>query len=215
MANLPRSHGVMGFGSRAARIFPIPWAERMEMPLGFNVRKAAQVVAYLIAEQGGRADLIKTVKLAYMADRRFLEFYDAPILNDDFYCLDHGPVDTVTYDYIKGQGSKRRVWEKYVKPRQKNNLHLARSADDIEFDLLSDAEEEVLRAVVDEYRSLRPFELVDYIHQNCSEWTNPKGTSTHLSYDEVLHALGKDKRKARIKRIKERRQVLEVAHSES
>ncbi len=34
------------------------------MALGYDVRKAAQVVAFLISEQGGTADMIKTVKLA-------------------------------------------------------------------------------------------------------------------------------------------------------
>jgi hypothetical protein len=64
--------------------------------------KAAQVVAFLIDQQGGSADMIETVKLAYLSDRRYLDLYGRPILNDDLYCLDHCPIDSTTLDFIKG-----------------------------------------------------------------------------------------------------------------
>jgi hypothetical protein len=78
-----------------------------------NAKKAAQVIAFLIKGQGGKADMIKTVKLAYMSDRRFLDLYDKPILNDDLYCLDHCPIDSMTLNLIKGQGDAdlRQVWD--------------------------------------------------------------------------------------------------------
>ncbi len=184
------------------------------MPLGYNVRKAAQVVAFLVAEQGDNASLIKTVKLAYMADRRFLELYDIPILNDDFYCLDHGPIDTATYDYIKGQGRERKAWEEYLRGRKGNVMQLARPADELDFDEISEAEEEVLREIVQTYRGMRPFELVDYIHQNCAEWDDPKGTSVPLSYEDVFEALGKEKPRERVRHVKERRQLMEAVNSD-
>ena len=73
------------------------------MPVGYDVRKAAQVVAFLIRQQGGTADMIKTIKLAYLADRQFLDRYGRPILNDDLYCLDHGPIGSTTLNYIQRQ----------------------------------------------------------------------------------------------------------------
>lgn len=48
--------------------------------MSFNVRKAAQVIAFLARERGGSINYITVVKLAYLADRRFLELYDLPIL---------------------------------------------------------------------------------------------------------------------------------------
>jgi uncharacterized phage-associated protein len=71
------------------------------MAVGFNPRKAAQAVAFLIRGRGGRTDIMDIIKLVYLSDREFLARYDRPILFDDFFCLDHGPVDSVTYDAIK------------------------------------------------------------------------------------------------------------------
>jgi uncharacterized phage-associated protein len=161
------------------------------MPVGYSVRKAAQVIAFLIIEQGGKADLIKTIKLAYLSDRKFMELYDIPILNDDFYCLDNGPVDSMTYDYVKGHGAHRDEWERYIKPRNGNEIRIAKSADRLKLDELSEAEETVLRDTVSKYKHMRPFQLVDHVHQTCNEWTDPRGGSTHLTYENVFRAIGK------------------------
>ena len=146
------------------------------MPVGFNVRKAAQVVAFLVAEQGGSADMIKTVKLAYLSDRKFLELYDRPILNDDLFCLDHGPIDSATLDLIKGNYSDDdlKVWYKYLTPVDPKTFQFSAARKDLYFDELSGAEEDVLKEIVSEFRAFKPFELVDWIHANCREWSNPR-----------------------------------------
>jgi hypothetical protein len=172
------------------------------MPVGYSVRKAAQVIAFLLCEQGGTADLIKTVKLAYLADRRFLDLYGRPILNDDLYCLDHGPIDSTTLDYIKGNissGQNRALWGEYVSPVDPITHQLSVTKDDIYFGELSEAEEQVLRGVAEQFNGMKPFELVDWIHERCREWVNPRGTSTYLSYAEVFKALGKDHLNKRVK----------------
>jgi uncharacterized phage-associated protein len=178
------------------------------MPLGYNVRKAAQVVAFLIREQGGSADMIKTVKLAYMSDRRFLELYDRPILNDDLKCLDNGPIDSATLNYIKGAGSENEtaIWSQYV--TKVDEAYIFETADpDIYFGELSEVEENVLRETVEKFKSLKPFELVDWIHENCKEWIDPLGTSMPLSYEDVFKALGKDQQKKRADYVNSVRQL--------
>ena len=49
---------------------------------GYNVRKAAQVVAFFAIRQGGRINVLKLSKLVYLSDRAFVEKYDVPILYD-------------------------------------------------------------------------------------------------------------------------------------
>jgi uncharacterized phage-associated protein len=175
------------------------------MPVGYDVRKAAQVVAFLIREQGGTADMIKTVKLAYLSDRQFLDLYGRPILNDGLYCLDHGPIDSTTLNYIKGNisdGTKRSIWAEYVTSVDTTTWQFSIAKDDIYFSELSDAEETVLRGVVEEFKDVKPFGLVDWIHENCRKWVNPRGTSTHLDYKDVFKALGKDHLDKRVKHVK-------------
>src|ERR1017187_9582937 len=111
-------------------------------PSGFQVRKAAQVVAFLVLQQGNEANVMKTVKLAYMADRRFLELYDMPILYDDLSSMEHGPVVSTTYDYIKGKGTAqgRKIWNHYVRDRAENTLRAAKAFTESDLDELSNAE---------------------------------------------------------------------------
>jgi hypothetical protein len=127
-----------------------------------------------------------------MSDRKFLELYDQPILNDDFYCLDHGPIDSSTLDLIKGNGSgpALKIWADYLTPVDGKHTFRTQKAD-YYFDELSDAEEKVLKETVERFKKMKPFEIVDWIHENCSEWNNPKGGSTFLSYTDVFKALGK------------------------
>jgi uncharacterized phage-associated protein len=183
------------------------------MAIGFNVRKAAQVVAFLVKEQGGSADMIKTVKLAYMSDRRFLELYDQPILNDDLYCLDHGPIDSTTLNYIKGatgDDQERKTWSQYLTAVDTKTHQFGTVSQTIYFDELSNAEEEVLRATVERFKNMGPFELVDWIHENCREWSNPRGTSTLLSYADVFKALGKKNLDKRVEHVDKTRRQLEA-----
>jgi len=182
------------------------------MPIGFNVRKAAQVIAFLVSEQGGKADMIKTVKLAYMSDRRFLDLYDKPILNDDFYCLDNGPIDSTTLNFIKGQGSAdaRKIWDEYLLPVDTRTHVIRTTTKNIYFSELNEAEEEVLKETCDRFRPLGPFALVDYIHDHCREWINPRGTSTFLSYADVFKALGKDNPEKRVEHVEKVRKLLQA-----
>ena len=186
------------------------------MPVGYDVRKAAQVVAFLIREQGGAADMIKTVKLAYLADRRFLDRYGRPILNDDLYCLDHGPINSTTLDYIKGNArdvKNRAIWAEYVTSVDPSTWQFSVAKGDLYFGELSEAEETTLKEVVQEFKDLKPFGLVDWIYENCREWVNPRGTSTYLDYKDVFKALGKDNLDKRVKHVKKIRQLAAVANA--
>ena len=108
--------------------------------------------------------MIKTVKLAYLADRRFLELYNRPLLNDDLYCLDHGPIDSVTLNFIKGDirdSSKHSTWAEYVGSVDPDTYQFSVAKNDIYFGELSEAEEGVLVDLVKRFKDMKPFELVD------------------------------------------------------
>jgi uncharacterized phage-associated protein len=187
--------------------------------VAFNVRKAAQVVAFLTRERGGSINYISAVKLAYLADRRFLELYDLPILNDELVSMEHGPVDSQTYDFIKGKGPGhlRRVWERYVQTKKKENLVvLARNLKDDDFSELSEAEVKTLKHVLKEFERYKddPWALVDWIHKNCKEWENVGRTSKYLPYERVFNAIGKKNANELTDRVFEFKNLQE-AHSEA
>jgi uncharacterized phage-associated protein len=148
------------------------------MAIGFNPKKAAQVVAFLI-------------RLVYLSDREFMARYDRPILFDDFFCLDLGPVDSMTYNAIKAKGKLDRPWSDYIQARDGDDIFINPNLTDNDFDELSVAEERAMDEVLHQHRHRRSFDLVDWIHRHCREWSNPRGTSVALPYFEVWKALGK------------------------
>ena len=181
------------------------------MPTGFRPRKAAQAVAYLVQGRGGRTDLIDAIKLAYLSDRAFLERYDRPILFDDLYCMPHGPVVSATYDAIKTEGKMQEPWSNYLQARRGYDIAVSRKLTGEDFDELSVAEERAMDDVLDEHRHRRSFKLVDWIHENCREWSNPRGTSVHLPYYEVWKALGRTDMKLMDAYFNEMRNLAAVA----
>ncbi len=158
----------------------------------FKVRKAAQVAAYFAKAEGGSINVLKLVKLIYLADREFLERYDATILNDRFVSMNHGPVNSMTYDYIKGCEEDRDNWEEFINDRTGHRVGLARE-NITEDDLgeLSDAELAVLADVWRRFGHMNGFEIREWTHDNCPEWEDPNGSSQSIPFARVLSHLGK------------------------
>ncbi len=75
-------------------------------PIWYNARKAAQVAAFFALSEGGKINVLKLVKLIYLADRSAMEAFEAPILNDKFVSMDHGPVNSITLNLINGLGDE-------------------------------------------------------------------------------------------------------------
>lgn len=172
----------------------------------FNTRKAAQVAAYFAKAQGGSINVLKLVKLIYLADRKFLERYDATILNDRFVSMNHGPVNSTAYDYIKGCEEDRENWEEFIDDRGGHMVGLAR-ADISEDDLgeLSDAELAVLAEVWQQFGHMDRFEIRDWTHDNCPEWEDPNGSSESIPFARVLSHLDKHNARELAARIESER----------
>lgn len=177
--------------------------------MAFNLRKAAQIVAFFARERGGAIDVIDAVKLVYLGDREFMDRFGFTISDDVFYALREGPICSSTYDFIKGRGTpdERRTWEGFVSPRVGNLLKVAKKFEDDDFDELSDAELEILYVVAHKFARFKPFELVRWVHENCTEWKNPGSTSIYLSYADVFRALGKKESKRLENRLVETRKL--------
>lgn len=159
---------------------------------GFNARKAAQVVAYFAKAQGGSINVLKLVKLVYLADRAFLAKYDATITNDRFVSMDHGPVNSATLDHIDGC-QVDDAWEAIVTDRAGHQVGLTNpeiSFDDL--DELSEAEVEVLEETWGKFGGMTKYQVRDYTHKNCPEWEHPHGSSNPIPFERVLKFLGKE-----------------------
>src|SRR5215469_9113792 len=91
---------------------------------GYNIRKAAQVTAFFASKAGGSVEVLKVAKLLYLADREFMSRYDFPILFDCLVSMPHGPVTSLTLNYINGLEGERDHWDEFVEARAGNNVGL-------------------------------------------------------------------------------------------
>ena len=161
---------------------------------GYNVRKAAQVTAFFAQKQGGAIDVLKVAKLLYLADREFMSRYDFPILFDRFVSMPHGPVTSMTLNYINGTLEEDRDrWNDFVEGRANNKVGVARQNMSFdELDELSEAEIHVLEATWDQFGHMSAWEIRNWTHTNCPEWEDPDGSSTPIPYVRVLKFLHKE-----------------------
>lgn len=158
----------------------------------FNSRKAAQIVAFFAREQGGNINVLKLMKLVYIADRRNMEKYDFSISGDVFFSMDHGPVNSITRDLIQGTEDNRAGWDDFVSDRAGYDVGLTRPVTDSDLDELSRAELQTLHEVWAQFGHMGKWEIRDWTHENCPEWEDPKGGSTPIPYGRVFKFLNKN-----------------------
>jgi uncharacterized phage-associated protein len=157
----------------------------------YNSRKAAQIAAYFAIRQGGKINVLKLVKLIYLAERHFMEAHDASMLRDNLVSMDHGPVNSITLDQINGL-DVGDGWGEFVRGKANYDVGLANvevTVDDL--DELSRAEIRSLDETWGKFGHLSKYQIRDYTHLHCAEWQDPHGTSKPIRYRDVFAALGK------------------------
>lgn len=160
---------------------------------GYNVEKAAQVVAFFAIKQGGEINILKLTKLVYLADRSFLERYDYPILYDRLVSMPHGPVNSLTLNYVNGLIEDTKEWDALISDRMRHDVGLVQPDLQVEqLTQLSQAEVAVLSEIWDQFGHMSPYQLRNYTHDNCPEWEDPEGSSNPIPYERVLKYLNKD-----------------------
>ncbi len=156
---------------------------------GFNARKAGQVAAYFVIREGGRLNVVKLIKLIYLANRHFMSVYDEPMLFDGAVSMRLGPVNSRSYECVNSGGAG---WDDFIAGRDNHNVDLARAnINDQDFDELSEADHEVLESIWGEFGHMTQWALVKYTHDNCPEWEDPGDSSAPIPYSRILKFLDK------------------------
>jgi uncharacterized phage-associated protein len=166
----------------------------MKINLGtdwFDERKAAQIAAFFIQKAGGNINVLKLVKLIYLADRKCMEEYDFPMTYDHLVSMDHGPVNSIIYNCINGMREDQKEWDAIIADRAAHNVGLTGGAHEVSFDRLSKAELRVLENAWAAFGKMGEWEIRDWTHENCPEWDNPHGSSKPISYKYVFTFLKK------------------------
>lgn len=177
----------------------------------FNARKAAQVAAFFAQKAGGTINVLKLTKLIYLADRRHMERYDFPILGDELVSMPHGPVNSMTYNYIGGYVNDSSGWAEFITDRANYCVGLVRADlchDD--FDELSDAEIGSMQDVWTQFGSMGQYQIRDWTHAHCPEWEDPNGSSNPIPYERVYKYLGKPNPEMLDEAVRDARSIDEV-----
>jgi uncharacterized phage-associated protein len=155
------------------------------MPLQFRDEKATQTAARFLQRAGGRMNLMKLVKLIYLADRAALVKWGRPITMDLFCSLPHGPIVSNTLNLINEQPdpSFRRYWHQYISERQTNYDVVLDH--DPHGDQLSRAEETVIDEVFAKYGHLDQWRLRDFTH-TLPEWRDPGASMLPIRIRDIL-----------------------------
>ncbi len=160
----------------------------------YNPRKAAQVIAYLVIKGGENAlNVLKTVKLLYLADRESIAQRGWPILDERRVSMPHGPVNSETYSHINGEHDLTESgWADLLEDRADHNIGIVHGVTIEALDELSEADTQCLDTVWDKFGEMNQWELVEWTHdpKNVPEWEDPQGSSIPIPIERIMHMVG-------------------------
>ncbi len=159
-----------------------------DMSLAFNEQKATQTVAAFLKLGKGRLNVLKLVKLVYLADRLALVTGGRPITFDQFFSLPKGPVVSSTLNLINDEPdpNEPRYWHRFISERMQYEIALR--ADPGAADL-SRFEEQIIEQIYGQYGQLDQWALVKLTHK-LPEWSDPGLSSIPIHIHEILEAEG-------------------------
>lgn len=160
----------------------------------YDPQKAAQTIAFFAMQEGNTINVLKVIKLVYLADRESLRRRGHPIQHEARVSMPHGPVNSTTLDYLNGAYRDDGGWSVYLSDRSEYRVGIANANLTVgDLDALSSSEIEILRDVWAEFGGMSGFDLADWTHNNIVEWQNPDGSSVPIPLDRMMTAVGLDR----------------------
>lgn len=161
----------------------------------FQEKKAAQVAAFFIYKAGGHLEILKLMKLMYLAERESLKEYGDSITGDAFVSMPHGPVLSLTLNLVnRFIPSQHNGWETWIADRSDNILSLKDPSmlrDESDLLALSEADLHVLSNIWERFGHYSAWDLREMTHSGlCPEWSDPHGSSRPIPMLKLLKTLG-------------------------
>ena len=159
------------------------------MRMTFDEVKATQTAGYFLRLAGGRLQYLALIKMLYMLDREAINRWGVPVTTDRYVSMRLGPVTSQMYDLVKVKGDPLHpsFWSTHIR-RDGYEAHLVAEPDDSE---LSPVEEELIRETYDRCHAKDGFILAGETHKQFAEWVDPGTSSTPITIEDILSALGK------------------------
>lgn len=172
-----------------------------DMNFRFDITKATEVACQFLKREGGPINIMKLVKLVYLLDRLSLAQRGLPVVGGAYFSLPNGPITSEFLDLINSGGLwgvKDCHWDEFLSDRNDHEVAMIKEAPR---DHLSDSEIDLIEAVYQEHGNKTQWELRDWCHEHCDEWTPLEQGRERIAVDRIARAVGKTD--AQIARLKE------------
>lgn len=137
----------------------------------FDAEKLVHALAFFSTQGVSDLDTMKAAKLLYFADKLHLQRYGRPILGDDYYCMKHGPIPTLSLNIIQSAmagtdaADDAELMAEYFAVNTSGRFPRLVATKKPDLDVFSDTDVEVLRDVVSTYGSKTAWQLRELAHQ--------------------------------------------------
>jgi len=161
------------------------------MNFRFNLPKATEVACEFLERAGGQIHTMKLVKLVYLLDRLSVDRRGIPVVGGDYLSMRNGPVTSELLDLINAgrlNGESDHRWERSISDRINHEVKLESKPPR---EHVSMAELELLDAVWAEHGDRDQWQLVDWCHTHCGEWTPMARGCAPIAVERMGQALGK------------------------
>lgn len=157
--------------------------------MALKEKKVAQMAASFIQKQGEKMEILKLMKLLYLADRESIGSYGHPISYDKMVSMPHGPALSQTLDLAHGFiDSVPGGWDDLISDLEGHMVSLV--SEEMNFDELSEADMKVLDSIWKSFGGMTALEIRNWTHENCGEYTDPEGSSLPIEIEVVLREVG-------------------------
>lgn len=136
----------------------------------YNYKKAAQLMNYFAAQEGGIISKLKAFKLIWLANRLHLRKYARSITGDKHVAMEHGPVPSNTKECLEARiffGSTSHI--KYFNANVSLNVNDVTSLTEPDLNVFSKSDISVIAEVLDRYGAFDPWSLRNHSH-HFPEW---------------------------------------------
>ena len=161
------------------------------MNFRFNLGKATEAACLFLERGGGQMNIMKLVKLLYLLDRLSLDRRGIPVCGGDYLSMRNGPVTSEVLDLIN-EGSLYREtdhrWEQCIRDRANHEVALRQMP---QREQVSNAEVKLLDEIWTEHGGRTQWQLVDWCHEHCKEWTPVSSGKSPISVEQIGESLGK------------------------
>jgi uncharacterized phage-associated protein len=171
------------------------------MNFRFNLGKATEAACLFLERGGGQMHTMKLVKLMYLLDRLSLDRRGTPVCGGDYLSMRNGPVTSEVLDLVNAGrlvGERDQRWEQCVTGRTNHQVKLEQMPGR---EHLSDAEVSLLDETWADHGSKDQWQLVEWCHSHCKEWTPVANGCAPIAVEQVGIALGKSS--AQVSRLRQ------------